>query len=455
MEEFIRILTEQIRCVKARAGVARELRDHMEDQAACYEEKGMNREAAEAEAVKQMGDPVEIGTQLDHIHRPQMDKKLLVMFLLFSMGGFFIQYATGVLDATPTLLMKQAIYMGMGFLIMLGIYFLDYSFIGKYAKWLYALLIIFALVYEATSAPLNGMFRRLIMPMYLFVPVYAGILYRHRREGYLGIGKCILYMFLPVLLSLQLISSLPTACNLFLIFLCMLLTAIYKSWFQVQKKATMVTLLLTGLGLPFIMVLFGYFFLFAEYQRNRIQAFLGMIDDENGSGYIYQLIRSMTGNSRWIGNGMTREALLGTSENFVSMYNGDSSFILLRLVAEYGILFGIIAIVALILIILHSFHISFHQKNQLGLMIGTGCGLVLLILSLEGIGVNFGLLPATGVIMPFLTYGGNATLVYDLIFGLLFSVFRYQNVLCDTEASKRQRKYRLRIKLEKQSGNQG
>lgn len=110
MEEFIRILTEQIRCVKARAGVAREMQDHIEDQMACYEESGMSHATAEAEAVKQMGDPVEIGTRLDHIHRPQMDMMMLVMFALFSVGGLFVQYATGIFDTTQGLLMKQVIY---------------------------------------------------------------------------------------------------------------------------------------------------------------------------------------------------------------------------------------------------------------------------------------------------------------------------------------------------------
>ena len=41
MEEFIKTLTEQMRCVKARSGVARELADHITDQAEAYEHAGM------------------------------------------------------------------------------------------------------------------------------------------------------------------------------------------------------------------------------------------------------------------------------------------------------------------------------------------------------------------------------------------------------------------------------
>lgn len=73
MEEFLKILTEQMRCVKARDGVARELADHIQDQAQAYEESGVEHDQAIEMAVHEMGDPVEIGVALDRIHRPQID----------------------------------------------------------------------------------------------------------------------------------------------------------------------------------------------------------------------------------------------------------------------------------------------------------------------------------------------------------------------------------------------
>lgn len=51
MEEFIKTLTEQMRCVKARSGVARELADHITDQAEAYEHAGMKYEDALERAV--------------------------------------------------------------------------------------------------------------------------------------------------------------------------------------------------------------------------------------------------------------------------------------------------------------------------------------------------------------------------------------------------------------------
>ncbi len=71
-EEYLRILTDQIRCKAARTQITEEVRDHIEEQEAFYLSEGLGREEAEAEAVREMGDPVEAGTALDLIHRPRM-----------------------------------------------------------------------------------------------------------------------------------------------------------------------------------------------------------------------------------------------------------------------------------------------------------------------------------------------------------------------------------------------
>ena len=61
MDEFMKILTDQIRCVKAREGVAQEISNHILDQAEAYEQTGISHEQALERAVREMGDPVEIG----------------------------------------------------------------------------------------------------------------------------------------------------------------------------------------------------------------------------------------------------------------------------------------------------------------------------------------------------------------------------------------------------------
>lgn len=72
MDEYLKIVLEQIRCRKARPYIRQELQDHMEEQIEANMHAGMDCESAEKAAVKDMGDPVETGISLDRIHKPQI-----------------------------------------------------------------------------------------------------------------------------------------------------------------------------------------------------------------------------------------------------------------------------------------------------------------------------------------------------------------------------------------------
>ena len=90
MDEYLKTLLEQIRCKKARPYVKQEFQDHIEDQIEANMHAGMDREQAEREAVRDMGDPVETGISLDSVHRPQVAWKLLGIIILISIAGVLI-----------------------------------------------------------------------------------------------------------------------------------------------------------------------------------------------------------------------------------------------------------------------------------------------------------------------------------------------------------------------------
>ena len=71
LNSYLEQLEEQIRNRKAKAEVIEEIRNHIEDQAEFYEKEGMSAEEAIEQAVRQMGDPVEVGIEMDRIHRPK------------------------------------------------------------------------------------------------------------------------------------------------------------------------------------------------------------------------------------------------------------------------------------------------------------------------------------------------------------------------------------------------
>ena len=110
MHEYLEILKAQIRYVKVRDSVAKEVEDHIKDQAMAYRQSGMTESEATAEAVRQMGDPVAAGVELDRIHRPAMDWKLVAFVAVLSIIGLLVQYAFGRQQAELTMFFRQCVY---------------------------------------------------------------------------------------------------------------------------------------------------------------------------------------------------------------------------------------------------------------------------------------------------------------------------------------------------------
>ena len=96
-QQYVDILTEQIRCRRARSLVSEEIGQHIEDQEQAYLREGMEAEAASREAVRQMGDPVEIEYTLNfysetigekgQIPQEAAKKVLMIAAVLIVAGG--------------------------------------------------------------------------------------------------------------------------------------------------------------------------------------------------------------------------------------------------------------------------------------------------------------------------------------------------------------------------------
>ena len=63
-------INRTVRCKMARGTIEQEINDHIEDQKEEFLSEGMSQTEAEEAAVREMGDPVEVGLEMDRIHRP-------------------------------------------------------------------------------------------------------------------------------------------------------------------------------------------------------------------------------------------------------------------------------------------------------------------------------------------------------------------------------------------------
>ena len=130
---------------------------------------------------------------------------------------------------------------------------------------------------------------------------------------------------------------------------------------------------------------------------------------------------------------MSREMISGSSafhgnpqfKELLTSVDG-SVHLLASVVAAYGILAGILLVLCLAVLILRFAKISLNQKNQLGMVMGTGCTALFLIQTVVFILENLGGVGNMGIYCPFFGTGRSGMLTSYILLGLLLSICRYQ-----------------------------
>lgn len=431
METYLEKLLSQIRCKKARPYIAEEIRDHIESQIADNLSEGMTYEEAEKNAVTDMGDPVEVGISLDRIHKPKIAWKLLVIVGILSLLGILIQQSILRQPGFQELeTWRQEVYrcIVIGFLLMCVIYFLDYTLIAKYSRFIGVFILILGGL-RLTSffgVDINGVgnwigFGRLRVAvtslMMFYVPIYGAILYKYRDGGVSALCRAILWLILPVFITSR-IPSLGVAVIMMVSMLIELTVAVWKGWFQLPVKKTIIGVWLFFAAVPAILLTVKYAFHMLEtYQEARIRSYLSHSGDAN---YMTATLHKFNENILLWGNS-GKDVVGGLPE-----FNQD--YIFSYILNSYGLLAGIFVAAILAALVLFMFGAAARQKNELGMVMGFGCGMIILL----NISLNFagmlGWIPLTSTFLPFLSVGRNNILLCYALVGIILSIYRYKDV---------------------------
>lgn len=437
-EEYLTLLTEQIRCRMARPGIEAEISDHIEDQTRVYMSEGMERQEAEEAAVRDMGDPVDVGVELDKVHRPSMPWGMIGLILVLSIAGYLFQWMiqrrifaeNGDTFFNPS---RQFVLMAVGIVLMIMICFADYTRIADRARELFLLLVVgCAAGMSLFGLQINSFRQWIALPggsslnipllLMLTVPLYAAILYRYRGQGGIVLLKAVLWM-MPVGLLVLNSWSLWMGAMLAISYVIVLAAAVWRNWFRLNRKVIMGILVGTAVLLPTAGAAWIMAF-FKNYQQARLLAmFRPMLTFLNGEdavdvSYMTDAVRAMLDGSRAVGES-------------TSVLSGDripnpSELILTQIAAYYGVLVAAVITGLLIFLFLRFLRVSLKQRNQLGLLMGTGCAVIFLIHTAVYILNNLGL-TYLGSFCPFLGYGGTGGLVMYILLGVMLSICRYKN----------------------------
>lgn len=437
--EYLEVLEEQIRCKKAIPFIQKELEDHMEDQKVEYLASGMTESEAEEAAVEQMGDPVAAGMELDQVHRPKMAWGMIGLAGALYFAGFLVRFLVEAALGVDFLSAKVGASYLFSFMVMIGVCYLDYSRIGKWAKELTILasvVLILGICFGGNV--INGSSGwvsfggiatvNVRILIFLMIPLYAAVLYQYRGQGYGSIGKGLLWT-VPLMLPAIACGSFYLVLWMVLLCLLILVYAVSRGWYQVKKKRTIGGLALMGGLLPSLSV--GYLWVFgATYQKERVLAILSPLHSETNE--TLNFFRTVISDSRFVGESTEAIQLLSSGERTENL--------LTYLLSFYGILVTVLLVGMIALLLGMLFHHASRQKNQLGRMMGFACVLVLARHVLVYTAECLGLTMSGMTYCPFLGSGGSGALMTGVLLGMLLSIYRYQNVISDVKIQKKRRK---------------
>ena len=452
-EDYMASLTEQVHDARAKQLVAKEIENHIEEQAEYYEACGMPWEEAFTEAVRQMGDPIDTGVQLNKIHRPRTPFLMLGLIVVMMLTAIVMQaviFAAGgnTLSSWATL-PKTIVYNLVGFCIILGLLYCDYNFIAKYAYRIYSaymlgIPVLCVLVYGfwdvghvTPSAAFYGV--QMLLPI-----IFAGIVYRNRKQGLYGAGVCLVLGVAGVIWSSMILGAggnhyrYSAVVETLMIIILILMIAFVKNIFGITKRNRTIVfgivaiMIICGIGTGIFCVIGGGP---KHYLGMRIlNAFTG-----NEVGYMNLLLRKSIANADWIGG---QSFLLGEPNS--ESYN---LFVLNSVFTYFGKLAGVLVIAVYVGFLLMALCMSLKQSNRIGMLVGSACTISILVRFVAYIACNFGFGIWWTTLVPFLSYGRVSAIMNGIYIGLILCVYRNSRILSEEKIEEKPMK-RIRIVVE-------
>lgn len=172
------------------------------------------------------------------------------------------------------------------------------------------------------------------------------------------------------------------------------------------------------LALVFTLLLPMFYFFLAGYQKDRIDAFFHPEDLDLPGNYQVWNSKVAIGSGGFAGKGFTN----ATQSTLGFLPVPESDFIFASAVEALGFIGGIAILTLFAILILRSMKITKYAKDLQGALTGAGLSGMFFFQSFENIAMSMGLMPVTGITLPFMSYGGSSMLSAWMGVGLLLSV---------------------------------
>ena len=151
------------------------------------------------------------------------------------------------------------------------------------------------------------------------------------------------------------------------------------------------------------------------YQQNRIITFINPLHDPFGAGYQIIQAKIAIGSGGWFGKGF----LMGSQKNLQFLPEHHTDFIFSVIGEELGFFGCMFFLIIYFLFLLKLISVITRMKRKFMFYASVGIAANLMIMMFVNVGMNLGIVPATGIPLPFIAYGGTNLLFNTLAVGLV------------------------------------
>lgn len=346
---------------------------------------------------------------------------LLIILIIFSFGLIMIASATNVMeDGLSRQVKVQVIAFIIGIVAMLFTMMVDYNTLGEFYKFVYLggiLVLLLVYVpglgierYGARSWINLGIidFQTSEVAKIAFIITFAKFL--DNREDELSTIKdvvmCGLFMA-PFMLFILLQPDLGTA----LVFIFIAFGMMFASGLSYRLIGIGAAAL--GISLPLM------YKMMQPHQRIRIDAYLNPEDLTLPGNYHVMQSKITIGSGLATGRGIFK----GVYHRYDYLPVQETDFIFAVISEETGFVGGAAVIGLYLVMLLKMMRISKKAKDNYGSLLAIGVTFMFAFQIIENIGMTMGIMPVTGITLPFLSYGGSSIITSMVAIGLLMNVY--------------------------------
>ncbi|MDD3919896.1 MAG: rod shape-determining protein RodA [Eubacteriales bacterium] len=168
----------------------------------------------------------------------------------------------------------------------------------------------------------------------------------------------------------------------------------------------------------------SYYYILSDSQKGRIDVFLDPTLDPTGAGMHVLRSKEAIGSGQMTGKGYFTE---GTLAQLKYVPERHTDFVFSSIAEGIGFVGGVILIAVFFLLLFRWLWVALRSKDHMGTCIAIGAMGMLLAHVFENIGMTIGLMPVTGIPLPFISYGGSNLLANMMAVGLVLNVWFRRN----------------------------